>query len=204
MSDTSTVDDAAGKRQVAKHGLLDQAGNLLAESSDFENAHGIRYLDIATGQTFDYMLTNPESVRMFAAFGARTLTTNEASQVRNSKEGGTPAEQVQAIRDRFALIDSGTWVDRSREGGPRWDVPTLASAAVAVAVAKKKVPNTDAAKGDAYDKFLKLMTEDPSKVTVIRAVEGVEAEYRKLRGTAPSKTVDDLMSLVTPAAVAAK
>lgn len=194
MTDVSGVTATPTKRaQIAEHGLLDSAGNTVDE---FEQATGIRYVDLASKLTFDYQLTNPKTTNMLALFGARTLATNEASASR--QKDGDSAEQIEAIKARFAYMDStGEWVDRSREGGPRWDQPTLATAAVNVLVATKRIKaNDDEAKGKAFAKFVESMAADPAKVAAIRQVEGVEAEYRKLRGTGATKSADDLMAMV--------
>lgn len=197
MNDTVTETEAA-KRQVAKHILLASDGSVVEE---FEKATGGRYTDIATNANIDYQLVpNSDATRMLALFGLRTLMTNEASAVRNSKDGGSPQEQLQAITDRIALIhgtdgNGGVWVDRTREVGARYDLPTLSTAAVNVLVRDGKLADTDAAKGAAYAKFLQQMTDDKAKVTVIRQVEGVEQEYKKLQGKT-TKTADDLVSML--------
>lgn len=197
MNDTVTETEAA-KRQVAKHILLASDGSVVEE---FEKATGGRYTDIATNANIDYQLVpNSDATRMLALFGLRTLMTNEASAVRNSKDGGSPQEQLQAITDRIALIhgtdgNGGVWVDRTREVGARYDLPTLSTAAVNVLVRDGKLADTDGAKGAAYAKFLQQMTDDKAKVTVIRQVEGVEQEYKKLQGKT-TKTADDLVSML--------
>jgi hypothetical protein len=192
MTDTSVVVESA-KRKIAEHGLVDANGSPV---DDFEDAHGITYKDLGSGAALTYIPRKPETLRMLAMFGARTLATNEASAARNGREADGK-EQVESIEARFAHMDTtGEWVDRTREGGPRWDQPTLASAAVNVLVAKKKIANTDEAKGKAYAKFVEQMAADPAKVAAIRQVEGVEAEYRKLRPSGKVQgSVDDLLAM---------
>jgi hypothetical protein len=194
---SSSVEETS-KRQVAKHILLAADGSVV---EDFEKATGGRYTDIATNANIDYQLVpNSDATRMLALFGLRTLMTNEASAVRNSKDGGTPQEQLTAITERLALIhgtdgNGGTWVDRTREVGARYDLPTLATAAVNVLVRNGKLADTDETKGKAYAKFLESMEQDKAKVTTIRQVEGVEQEYKKLQGKT-TKTADDLVSML--------
>lgn len=185
------ADDKVEKRAIAKHELLAADGSVV---EDFEDAHGIRYTDLASGLSVDYLPKNPNALRMGAAFGFRTLATNEASQAR--QRDGSAQDQIDAIRDRFDLIENQSqWVDRTREGGVRWDLPTLATAAVNVAIANGKVANDDSAKGAAFQKFSEFLAADPGNVAKIRSVDGVEAEYRKLRGKT-AKTADDLMAMV--------
>lgn len=189
-----SVEDAkTEKRAVAKHQLLGADGAVV---EDFEDAHGIRYIDLASGGTFDYTPKSANAIRMLAMFGARTLATNEASAARQKE--GSSQDQLDAIKDRFDYIEANNaWVDRTREVGARWDLPLLAKAAVNVAVADGKIPAGDAQKmAESEAKFLDLMTKDKTKVGVIRSVAGVEAEYKKLQGKT-AKSADDLMALVS-------
>jgi hypothetical protein len=195
----AAVDAEGTKRQVAKHFLLASDGSVV---EDFEKATGCRYTDIATGRSIDYQLVpNSDAMRMWALFGWRTLATNEASAVRNSKDGGGSDEQLAAITERIALIhgtdgNGGVWVDRTREVGARYDLPTLATAAVNVLVREGKLADTDETKSKAYAKFLAGMEADKAKVTTIRQVEGVEQEYKRLQGKT-TKTADDLVSMLS-------
>lgn len=192
MATDSTTTEETSKRKVAEHLLLAADGTTV---DDIEDAHGIRYVDIASGGSFDYMLKpNSHGARMLALFGARTLATNEASGAR--QKDGSSQDQLDAIKERFDYIDTqNAWADRTREVGARWDLPTLASAAVNVAVAAGKIPNEQEPKGKAYARFLELMTQDKAKVGAIRAVDGVEAEYKKLQGKT-AKTADDLSAML--------
>ncbi len=182
------VETEPAKRQVAKHSLLDSAGNIVEE---MEAATGFRYLDIASGETFDYQLkANSDALRMLALFGGRTLATNEASAERQ-KDGGS-AEQLTAIKDRFALLDTGVWVDRTREGGPRIDQAILASAVLDVMVAAGKAQEDERAARVA--KLLENWAADPKKVTVAHSVPQVRDQYAKLTGKT-ARTVDDLAAM---------
>lgn len=196
-----SVDEEVSKRQVAKHSLLNATGEVV---EDIKDATGIRYQDIQSGKTFDYqMKPNSAGLLMFALFGARTLATNEASAVRQvakkAGEADNGGDQVEAIRERFEMIDSGEWVDRTREGGVRIDRDTLAKAAVNVLVRLGKIPADQA---DTYNaKLLEGFEKgNPAKkltgvqmVAQIRQVDGVEAEYKKLAGKV-TRTADDLLA----------
>lgn len=192
MTDTTVADAAEStKRAVAKHALLAADGAVVEE---FEDAHGIRYTDLSSGITYDFVPKNPNAIRMLAVFGARTLATNEASAARQKE--GTSQDQIDAITERFSNMENNNvWVDRTREVGARWDLGVLATAAVNVAIAAGKLPNEDAAKGKAYAKFFEKMTQDKAAVSTVRAVEGVEAEYKKLQGKT-AKTADDLAAML--------
>lgn len=185
------VETEPEKRQIAKHSLLDSSGSSVEE---MEQGTGIRYLDIASGETFDYQLkSNSDGLRMLALFGARTLATNVASGIRNAAGGGGDSkEQLDAIRDRFTLIDTGVWVDRSREGGPRIDQAVLATAALNVMVASGKVAEGE--RDARYAKLLENWALDPKKVSVAHSIPAVRDEYAKLSGKT-ARTVDDLAAM---------
>src|SRR5262245_8264430 len=107
MANATTAADAK-KRQVAEHFYLDSDGNVV---EDIMAAKGIRYVHLASKDTFDYYVKPGTSGMVaLALFGARTLATNEASQVRQKE--GSGGDQVGGIRERFSLIDTGQWVDR--------------------------------------------------------------------------------------------
>lgn len=196
MTDVSTTAETEKKRAIAEHILLGSDGKVV---EDIEQAHGIRYVDKASALSVDYTPTDPNALRMLAVFGAKTLATNVASATRGPDKDGTAQEQIDAIQARFDWIETQkSWLDPSREVGARWDIDTLATAAVNVSVANGKVPNEDDKKAAAFAKFKALM-EDPAKgkgnVTAIRSVAGVEAEYKKLQGKT-AKTADDLAAML--------
>lgn len=198
----TTVDTA--KRQVAKHSLLDAAGQV---TDDMEKAVSCRYQDIETGRTKDY---KPEGAAkdMLALFGARTLMTNEASAIRNGKEAGDGNAQMDAIDERFTGLDNGVWVDRTREGvGAKIDKALLATAAVEVGMEATPPRVTAEGKGDAYANILKALEEgraasgDKKALTAaqvmatIRAIPGVQERYARLTGKT-TRTIDDLANLI--------
>ncbi len=198
----TTVDTA--KRQVAKHSLLDAAGVVVDE---MEKATSARYQDIETGGIVDYTPTGAAK-DMLALFGVRTLMTNEASAVRNGKEGGSGTEQLDAIRERLAGLDNGVWVDRTREGvGAKIDKALLATAAVEVGMEATPPRVTPEGKGDAYANILKALEEgraasgDKKALTAaqvmatIRAIPGVQERYARLTGKT-TRTIDDLANLI--------
>jgi len=191
---TTTADEENVKRQVAKHHLLGADGKTVDSPED---AHGARYVDIATGQTIDWLYKpGTDAARMMALFGVKTLMTNEASAVRQKDPDG---DQVAAINDRLALIygtdgNGGTWVDRTREGvGAAIDKPQLATAAIEVMLGQGQI--TEQQKGDVYAKLLKKLEEDKGFVRTVRATDGVNAAYARLVGKAP-KSAADLAALL--------
>jgi|SRR5262245_16612073 len=199
----SNVDQEPEKKRIAQHYLLDSAGAVV---EDFEKASTVRYVDIATGATIDFTPTakvggqavtlDPGCAALMGSlFGFRTLMTNEASAIRNSKEGGTAQEQVGAIQDRLTLIEGGTWVDRTREPGARWDQPTLASAMVQVMVADGSCPDEESDRNALHARLLQKMAEDEKFAGTMRQVPGVEAAYKKLAGKPTKSSADILKAL---------
>lgn len=191
------VSDATSKRAVAKHYLLNAAGQVVEKE---EEATGIRYVHLSTGRTLDYQVPGavagtPQT--MGAVFGFKTLATNEASAMRQ-KEGDN-SDQVGAIEERFALIDTGQWVDRTREGGPRTDKDLLSQAGInimqAARVADGQPAYTEAEYQAEVSKLRAKMEADSKVVTLVGKVAGVSAEYAKLAGKS-TKTVSDLADLL--------
>lgn len=193
----SNVDEATTvtRKAVAKHYLLDNAGEV---TDDETKATGFRYAQIASGEVFDYQVPNVTPgtpAAMLACFGGKTLATNESSQVRNNPKGaGGDAEQMEAIKNRFALLDSGEWVGQ-REGGATVDKDALAEATIVVMLADGKITPEQAA-GDAKAKVRQKMEDDEGFVKTVRQHPRVVAEYARLKGR-QVKTTDDLMSAIS-------
>jgi hypothetical protein len=187
MANTDVNDpktDVEPKRAVAKHALIDVQGQ---EVDSEETATGVRYTVLANGEAFEYQYAPDDAGRMLALFGAKTLATNESSQVRNSPKGaGTPAEQIGAVRERFALIATGQWIDRTREPGVTGvDKEALARAVVAVV-------ETDGQTAD-YAKVLAKIEGDKAYRTMVRSHPPVAAKYAEIVGKG-IKTTSDLLA----------
>lgn len=183
-------DSETVRKQVAKHELLDATGNLVDEE---ESATGIRYTLLANGQSFDFQsgLTAGERNTMICVFGAKTLATNESSAMRNSTKGAaTPDEQIDAVRERFALLETGKWVDRTREGvGAKIDLDRLANAICNVMVAEGKYTEAQVQSEKLAATRAKL-EDDKVFARKARQHPPFAAEYAKLGGAA-TVTVDD-------------
>lgn len=189
----TNVDEATTvtRKAVAKHFLLDAQGDI---TEDETKATGIRYQQIASGEVFDYQVSEAAKL-MLATFGAKTLATNESSQVRNNPKGaGGDAEQMEAIKNRFALLDQGEWVDRTREGGATVNKDWLAEAIILVMLADGKITDAQAS-GDAKAKVRAKLEDDKAYQTTARQHPRVAAEYSKLAGRVV-KTTDDLMAAI--------
>jgi hypothetical protein len=180
------------KRSVAKHYLLNANGDVVDSE---EEATGIRYVQIATSEQFDWQVPNAKpgtAETMVAIFGAKTLATNEASQVRNNpKGGGGDDEQMAAIRDRFELLGNGKWVDRSREGVATVNKDALAEAIVRVLLSESRIQEDEVDESKA--KLRQKLDDDPGYVRTVRLHPKVTQEYATLVGR-QTKTTEDLLS----------
>ena len=186
---TGTEEDTA-RVKVARHYLIDAAG---AEVEEEEKATGIGYHLVGVDAPFTYQVQGAaagSAQTMLAIFGAKTLATNESSAVRNGKSKGDVHEQLDAVVERFKLIDSGTWIDRTREGvGAKVDIPTLVTAwCNVVTAAGKTVSKTP-------DQLVEILTDKPDMVKQLRKDPKVVAEYAKLRGAA-AVDAGDLMDTI--------
>lgn len=183
------------KRKVAKHELLDQSGNLLPEDQGEESAYGVRYTLLANGETFEYMYgKSADADRMLANFGAKTLATNETSAARNNTKGeASPDEQIAAVRERFALLQTGQWVDRTRDGvGAKVDLDALAEAICRVLVREGKLTQEQVDSGYKAGRRQKL-DDDKLFARKVRTNAAVAAEYAAIVGR-QTATTDDLLA----------
>ena len=179
------------REQKAKHWLVDSQGE---KTSQMAEAVGVGYEDVATGETVVHRLI-PEGedsiivgvghpALMFGLFGAKTLATNEASQVRQAVKRGDDVDgsEVDGILARFALIDQGTWREVS-EGpvGRKVDRDKLAAAIV----------EAQAALGNDRDlaEIRQRLDDDTKFFRNARKAEDVRAIYDRLMGR-ESKPID--------------
>jgi len=190
QSAADSGDTEVVKAKVAKHELLDATGAVVEEE---ELATGIRYTLIANNQSFDFQSGMPAGERntMLVLFGAKTLATNESSAMRNSTKGSaTPDEQIDAVRERFALLETGKWVDRTREGvGAKIDLDALANAICNVQIAEGRYTEEEV-KTSKLAATREKLENDKAWARGARQVPKFAAEYAKLKGAA-TKSVDD-------------
>jgi hypothetical protein len=189
-NDTATT----GKRRQAKHELVDAQGNVLGDDGTEVEAHGIRYTLLAlTEKPFTYIYgQNADADRMLACFGAKTLCTNETSAARNNDKGeASPAEQMDAVVDRFSLLATGQWVDRTGGVGAKINKDALAEAICQQLVEDGKATNEQIEQG--YKAKVRAKLEDDAVYArKSRTHNGVAAKYAAIVGRS-SATTDDLM-----------
>lgn len=186
MTDVTVNDTATDSKRasVAKHELIAAPGG---EHVAINEAVGIRYTDRESGQKFEYIIPDAQPgtpITMLALFGAKTKATNEASRVRNGKDGDTVA-QFEAIDEVFDNITKGIWREKAEGGGgSRTDKAVLAQVLVQWLEAQGKLNGTV----DTYQN--RLETEDGYMKKVL-ANDEVKSLYRKRVGkTGPA--ADDL------------
>lgn len=196
----TTTETTTTKSKIAEHEYLGADGSVV---DDEESAQGYRYTLLSIGESFDwdYSKASEDEKRLFALFGAKTLATNEISQVRNNKKNlsvrDTPElakEALAAVIARFALIRDGQWVDRTREGGvgARVNRDSLAEALCQVLVAGGKKSQADIDSG--YKAMIRQRMEDDAEwLAKVRKQPDVAAAYVKIVGAKDGKTVDDLL-----------
>lgn len=161
------------RESKAEHAWIDANGSVV---DSIESATGTRYTSKENGQSVDIQIPDGPGRLWLAAFGARTLATNEASAAR--QQGASAADQLSAIADRFALIAKGEqFVDRTREGGGfRINAEALCKALADVQVKTKKISR------DARDaKVADLL----SKVTEVDGVPTLAGKPLKFWHSAP-------------------
>jgi hypothetical protein len=187
-------DTEVTRRKVAEHNLIGADG-VVVESE--EDADGIKY-DLIGGSkpfTWNYSQANEAERKLLAIFGAKTLATNETSQIRNgAKTKGDPVpgadEQIGAVAERFALLRAGQWVDRTREGAAvRIDKDALAEAIIQVMLAAGKI--TDDQVGDTKAAKRQQLEDDPTYMRKARQVPEVATAYARIVGRTTA-TVNDL------------
>lgn len=196
MTMTESVETAQGatttKRKVAQHDLIAADGSIVESE---EEAQGIKYTLQENGKSlvWNWADATDAEKRLLAIFGAKTLATNETSQVRNNLKGaGDADEQIQAVLERFAMIRTGQWIDRTREGGvgAKIDRDALAEAICQVLVAEGKATDQQVADGLKAEKRERLES-DPAYLRKVRTVPQVATAYAAIVGKSTA-TVDDL------------
>lgn len=137
------------------------------------------------GKAYTYQLPAPGTRDgMLAGFGALTLMGNITNTWMGDK-GDKAATAFDAIADRFALLDSGIWIDRTAQVGARVDKPQLAQAIVNVATRKGKSLDHAA--------VLAKLESDADFAKAARANPEFASEYSTLMGRTV-KSSDELLA----------
>jgi len=173
-STTETTTDSKGKRQVAVRDWINAAGEVVKTE---EEATGIQYKDLESGKTFQWQSGGDagQGATMLACFGALTLAGNVRSGWFQA-DGDKEADAIEAITARFALIDSGKWIDRaSGERGPKIDPEAMADALIAEIRAQGKEPQ-------ARDVYVQKLIEDKAYAAKVRSIPQVKARYDVAKG----------------------
>lgn len=192
MTDTTQGDDEVVERtKIANRRWLDSAG----KDADEEQAVAVSYEFLGRtkagvaipgdGKSYHYAIHAPGTRDgMLAGFGALTLMGNITNTWMGDK-GDKAATAHDAISDRFALLDSGIWIDRTAQVGARVDKPVLAQAIVNVAV--RKGQTVDQAK------VLSKLEADVEFAKAAKANPEFSAEYSTLMGRTV-KSTDELFA----------
>ncbi len=131
----------AKRESKGDHAYLNSAGAVV---ESIEEATGISYKDVATGDTFTYQIPGAEAgkvVTMFAIFGAKTRATNAASAARQKRDRDASYLQsdVDYVTETFGETTDGTWAIAG-EGAraPSYDDELLADVIVELIEASGK------------------------------------------------------------------
>ena len=179
---------AKERKAVAKHDLIDAAGTVVETE---ELATGVRYTLLAGGEPLDWQskMKPGKPATMVWCFGAKTLITNISSQSRQAGRTSV-SEQLEDIAARRDLIESGTWVDRTREAF-KPDLDLLVDAFAQYATDLGKVTAEQVA-AELRAKWRTRADDDAQWVKDAYGIAAVKENYARLAGR-PIKTVDDLM-----------
>ena len=169
---TPTAGETDKVERRAKHELIAAPGG---EHVGIDQAKGIRYTDIESGQKFEFILPEAKPghpLTMLALFGAKTKATNETSRVRNGAGGGSVA-QMEALDEVFESISNGVWREKAEGGGgSRTDRDLLATVLLEML--------GQSAKGDKAF-YVKRFEDDPKYLRLVLKSDAGE-EYRKRAG----------------------
>lgn len=179
----ATTETEKSQRALAKHEYLTVNGG---DTDDETEAHGYRYTHLRTSGVVEVMWNelSEDAKRMFGIFGIKTLATNEASQVK--QKNGTGVDPAPSIKERFALIQTGQWVDRTREG---FQVNLDALAAATFDVLTKYGHAAD------YASLRERMETDKDFVKKSKSNTEINALYIEKVGR-PTASIDDLAGML--------
>lgn len=175
MTDTTVAQAPAEttREAVAKHELIAVAGG---EHVAINEALGIRYTDRKTGQKFEYLIPGGQAgtaATMLAIFGAKTKATNEASRVRNGKNGDV-TEEFEAIDEVFANINQGIWREKAEGGGgTRTDKALLAQ--VLIEALGDKAAGT-------VDTYQQRLETEEAYYKKVWSNDQIKSEYKRRKG----------------------
>lgn len=196
MTDTTqgATDSVVERKKIANRLWLDAEGKECGEESavavsyEFIGREGRKAgeEDVpADGKAYVYQIPAPGTRDgMLAGFGALTLMGNITNTWLTDK-GDKAASAHDAIAERFELLSSGTWIDRTNMVGARVDKPKLAEAVVNVAARKGKQLEVAA--------ILARLESDAEWAKAARANPEFSAEYATLMGRTV-KSSDELLS----------
>lgn len=184
-------DTVIERTKIAHRKWIDAAGNEVDE----DKAVAVQYEFLgrtkagivipADGKSYTYQLSSPGTrTGMLEGFGALTLMGNITNTWMGDKGDKAPTAH-DAITERFALLETGVWVDRTTGVGARVDLDKLAEAIVNVATRKGKSLDVSAIRA-------KLESDQEWRKAASANAE-FKNEYSQLMGRAV-KTVDELFA----------
>lgn len=201
MTDTTNTgaeDEVVERTKIANRQWLDSSGKeckeeeAVAVSYEFlgRAAAKSREEQKADGKAFVHTISQPGTrPGMLEGFGALTLMGNVTNTWMNEKGDRHPTAH-DAIADRWTLLDTGVWIDRTGVGA-RVDRPTLAQAIINVAARKGQTTSKDGSPLTVASILVRL--EDAEWMKGARGNPEFSAEYATLMGRSV-KSVEDVLS----------
>lgn len=187
-TDVDTVPERtkiANRLWIDAEGKETQEENAVAVSYEFLGRTKGGIVIPGDGKAFTYQIPAPGTRDgMLAGFGALTLMGNITNTWMGDK-GDKAATAHDAISDRFTLLESGVWIDRTSQVGARVDKPQLAQAIVNVAQRKGKSLD--------HAVILTKLETDADWAKAARANPEFSSEYATLMGRSV-KSTDELFA----------
>lgn len=186
-SGTTSTQDEPERKAIANRDWTLADGTVAKEEHE---AVGMRYTYKADGKSFEWSpVTDDPATRMLAIFGGLTLAGNVTNTWKT--KSNDYVSPIDAIVDRWNLLKTGQWIDRSE--GARIDRDVLAESITQLAIEAGKIDGNDAAAVGTYkaEKRQKL-EDDATYLRDVRKVPAVNAKYAELVG-ATVKSLDDVL-----------
>lgn len=180
MTDTTNTTEKAKRQAVAKRLWIDPTGKEVpeAEASGFTYVHLDATKAFGDAGKFSFQFGNPGSLEtMLAIFGGLTLCGNIVNTWNGLEPDNRPENPIDAVKERFADMEDGKWVERTGFGGPRYDAEKLAES-----IHQAKGANSEGAA--AYLAKINHAESGKGYAKTALAVPAVNTIYQQLTGKA--------------------
>ena len=182
-------DTEVQRKAIAKREWLGSDG---APVDDESNGVAARYTFLEDGKSYTFTPTTDDArTRMLSIFGALTLMGNVTNTWKGEKNDRADSP-IDAIAERFSLMETGQWIDRTGAVGAKIDKDVLAEAMTQCAITAGKVDGDDAAAVGAKKAEYREKLESADFVRTVRKVPAINSKYAELVGQTV-KTLDEVL-----------